>query len=102
MSRLHPDDHFDSPFSVLGLIPDATAEQVKARWRELASTHHPDKGGDAEQFHKYRLAYHAALARAEAPKVCMTCWGKKRIQRVHGFNTLMVVCPDCHGSGYRS
>jgi len=88
-------------FEVLGLGADATVDAIKARWRELAGIHHPDRGGDAEEFHKYRLAYHAALKIAEAPKVCMTCRGKKRVQRAYGFTSLMVSCPDCNGTGFR-
>lgn len=32
----------DDAFHVLGLEPDATIEEVRARYRELAKTHHPD------------------------------------------------------------
>jgi DnaJ-class molecular chaperone len=89
-------------FEVLGLGPDATETQVKEAWRVLAGKHHPDKGGDAAEFHKYRLAYNQALKDVATPKPCMTCWGKKRVQRASGFNTLMVRCPDCNGTGVRS
>lgn len=33
----------DDPYAVLDLGPDATAEEVKARWRALVSAHHPDR-----------------------------------------------------------
>jgi hypothetical protein len=47
-------------WEVLGLPEGATAEQVKARYRELALRHHPDRGGDPEQFHCVRSAYEEA------------------------------------------
>ena len=33
----------DQAFSVLGLKPDATPAQIRARWRKLAMQYHPDK-----------------------------------------------------------
>lgn len=44
----------------LGLGPTATLEDVKRRHRELVKTHHPDNGGDAEQFRRVNEAYEAA------------------------------------------
>ena len=35
-------DHYE----VLGVPPDASAAEIKARYRELAKTHHPDISGD--------------------------------------------------------
>ncbi len=32
-----------SPFTVLGLTPEATAAEIKQRWRALAFEHHPDR-----------------------------------------------------------
>jgi hypothetical protein len=47
-------------FAVLGLPPDATPEQVKRRYRELAKLHHPDHQGDEEQFKRVQRAYEEA------------------------------------------
>jgi hypothetical protein len=52
---------------VLGVGPDATVEEIKQAYRRLARQHHPDAGGDAEQFHRIQQAYevlqqHAAVA----------------------------------------
>jgi DnaJ like chaperone protein len=33
----------DDPFEVLGLKPDATSAEIKARYRKLARELHPDK-----------------------------------------------------------
>jgi curved DNA-binding protein CbpA len=46
-------------YEVLGLPPDAPAEAVKARYRELAKATHPDAGGGGgvEAFLAVRRAY---------------------------------------------
>lgn len=45
-------------YSTLYLTPDAPVAIVEAVWRALAKQHHPDKGGDAEEFKKFSTAYH--------------------------------------------
>jgi len=44
-------------YQTLGLSPDASHSDVKKAYRKLASKHHPDKGGDAEQFKRISEAY---------------------------------------------
>lgn len=34
-----------------------SADEIKKRWKDLCKEHHPDKGGDAEQFNKITQAY---------------------------------------------
>ena len=48
-------DHYE----VLGVPPDASAAQIKARYRELAKTHHPDISGDGsdQEMAKINEAY---------------------------------------------
>ena len=46
-----------TPYDVLGLTRDATADDVKKAYRKLAREHHPDKGGDPEKFKKVQEAY---------------------------------------------
>ncbi|WP_206108020.1 J domain-containing protein [Paludisphaera soli] len=46
---------------VLGLPRDASPEEVKRRHREPAKEHHPDRGGDPEEFRRFREAYEAAM-----------------------------------------
>ena len=36
------------PYQALDLSADATVEAVKAAYRRLARTHHPDRGGDTD------------------------------------------------------
>ncbi len=45
------------PYSVLGISRDAQDTDVKKAYRKLAMKHHPDKGGDPEQFKKIQGAY---------------------------------------------
>ena len=45
------------PFKVLGLKRSASDEDIKQKYRELILIHHPDKGGDHEEFLKVQQAY---------------------------------------------
>lgn len=42
---------------VLGLERNASNQQIKSRYRKLASENHPDRGGNNESFIKIRKAY---------------------------------------------
>lgn len=88
-----------NPFDVLGLSHDASPQEVKARWRELAAQHHPDKGGDAEDFHRYQTAYTEAFALASEPKPCANCGGSGKIGVARGFNVTKLMCQECGGTG---
>jgi hypothetical protein len=48
-------------WSVLGLARGSTVEQIRARYRDLAREHHPDRGGSAERFDEISKAATAAL-----------------------------------------
>lgn len=47
--------------TVLGLPPDATRQQIKRRYRELAKQHHPDRGGDEREMQRIIAAYHLLM-----------------------------------------
>lgn len=44
-------------YAALGVDRTATADQIKQAFRKLASTHHPDKGGDTKKFQEIQSAY---------------------------------------------
>lgn len=43
-------------YTVLGLSVNATIDQIRKAYRQLASKHHPDKGGDVTQMQKINKA----------------------------------------------
>jgi DnaJ-class molecular chaperone len=44
-------------YQTLGVSQNASDSDIKSAYRKLASKHHPDKGGDPEQFKKVQQAY---------------------------------------------
>jgi len=44
-------------YTVLGVSPEASQEEIKARYIELSLEHHSDKGGDGEEIKKITNAY---------------------------------------------
>eukprot|EP00440_Ansanella_granifera_P070133 gb/GFBE01076089.1/.p1 GENE.gb/GFBE01076089.1/~~gb/GFBE01076089.1/.p1 ORF type:complete len:258 (+),score=40.05 gb/GFBE01076089.1/:1-774(+) len=53
-----------NPWSILGLDPGASRDEIKRAFRERIRKAHPDAGGSAEQFKQVRDAYQAALQRS--------------------------------------
>lgn len=47
----------NDPWETLGVSRDADENTIKKAYRKLAMKHHPDKGGDPEQFKKIQSAY---------------------------------------------
>lgn len=45
---------------ILGVAPLARMLEITAAWKRLRSQCHPDRGGDADQFHLVNLAYEQA------------------------------------------
>ena len=46
-----------SPYEILGVSKNSTKEDIKKMYRKLAMKHHPDKGGNPEQFQEINNAY---------------------------------------------
>lgn len=44
-------------YKTLGVAQNATKEEIKKRYRELAHKYHPDKGGDEQKFKELNEAY---------------------------------------------
>ena len=47
----------DDYYNVLGIARNASKDEIKRAYKDLAKRHHPDKGGDAETFKKINEAY---------------------------------------------
>lgn len=47
----------DDPYEILGVSRDSSEDVIKKAYKKLAMKHHPDKGGDPEQFKKIQSAY---------------------------------------------
>lgn len=44
-------------YKTLGVLKNATPEEIKTGYRSQSKVHHPDKGGDTETFKQIALAY---------------------------------------------
>ena len=51
------DDTPINPREVLGVGPQASPEEIKAAFRQIALTTHPDRGGDPAAFMRAKAAY---------------------------------------------
>lgn len=49
-ARYYANSQRAEALAVLGLDEPASADEIQQRYRQLAMTHHPDRGGDGEQF----------------------------------------------------
>ena len=45
------------PWEILGVKRSSSTEDIRAAWRELARKHHPDAGGEAEDFKRIQWAF---------------------------------------------
>jgi curved DNA-binding protein CbpA len=48
---------YTSLYTLLGVAPDASLNEIKRAYRNKAKTTHPDKGGDAVAFHELQRAF---------------------------------------------
>jgi hypothetical protein len=51
----------EQPWRILGVSSNATKDEVRAAYRQLASDHHPDKGGDEQKMMIINAARDAML-----------------------------------------
>jgi DnaJ-class molecular chaperone len=87
-----------SALNDLGLPADATADDVRRRWRKLAREHHPDAGGNPATFTAYRRLYVAALDEIRA-RPCPDCRGAGTVAEAGGFCVAQLPCSRCRGTG---
>jgi hypothetical protein len=52
---------YDELLQVLDLTPPVTRDEIKTAYRDLAKLHHPDRGGDVDEFRRIESAYRAVL-----------------------------------------
>lgn len=52
-------------FDVLGVAPTATGQEIRVAYRNLATIHHPDTGGDNEYFVELTKAYNEGMQHAK-------------------------------------
>lgn len=52
---------------ILGVSRYATKAVLRSRWRALARLHHPDRGGDPENFKKAAEAYQVLMDTGNSP-----------------------------------
>ena len=66
-TQLTPDaDNKPSAWSVLGLVPGASPDELKQAYRKRVLETHPDQGGDAERFQEVQRAYDKLKLRLDA------------------------------------
>jgi len=90
------------PLGVLGLEHlEASPSRIKARYRELAKSAHPDApGGSAEAMAALSDAFRQALAQAIDAK-CFACAGTGKTTVAAGFSSVTLTCKTCHGARRR-
>lgn len=57
------------PYRTLGVTPSVSDVGLRERYLALARTHHPDKGGEAEQMRRINDAYERVLGLREQRRV---------------------------------
>lgn len=74
----------EDALKVLGLGPTATREQIKAAHRELSGKHHPDAGGNEDEFKKIQAAMER-LSEGFAFTIMLE-WAAKKRKRINKYN----------------
>jgi DnaJ-class molecular chaperone len=67
--------------------------KLKARWQQVATENHPDRGGDPTEFAKMREAYQFLKTYINEHSDCWMCDGTGKIG--------IYECVNCHGTGKR-
>ena len=104
-------------YEVLGVTRDASDEDIKKAYKKLAMVHHPDRGGDAEQFKKVSEAYEVLSDPVKRQELDVPPGFRAHPPRMHEFGitvsldevwlsavkhlrvTRKKTCPTCNGHG---
>jgi len=92
-----------NPYSVLGVLTDATTDQIHAAYLKLAKTKHPDKGGDSSEFATLEVAHRLLMNEQERAYYDRTgqIRGQQSIDKDAGklLQSLFKQLMDKHGAG---
>jgi DnaJ-class molecular chaperone len=101
-------------YKILGLSEGASTEEVKKAYKKLVLIHHPDKGGDPNEFRKITEAYeqiinppvpqqqqqqHVQVVNLSLAEVILGCPKVIKITRIISCNSCKSCCTMCNGSG---
>lgn len=70
-----------NPYAVLGVSRDATAEEIKAVYRQLARTFHPDVSQDPHAEEHFKAITHAFLLLSDARRRARWDAGQRDVAR---------------------
>lgn len=79
-----------TPYELLGVSPTASQDELRAAYRRACRLHHPDRGGDAAEFHRVQTAW-AAIQRGP----CTECGGTGTVKKRSGIFVTKAPCPTC-------
>ena len=97
-------------YATLGIPRDAGTDAIAKAWRQAASQHHPDKGGDVEKFRAARAAFECLMEResraahdaklagpqSSAPPITQRTYDEAL--KISGAFKGAAICPVCDGS----
>ena len=89
-------------FAFFGLDINASLNDIKEKYRQLAFGAHPDQGGDVAQFSKLNEHYRNCIEFARNVP-CELCKGTGRFTTVSAAMKLITIpCVQCEGTGRRN
>ena len=86
-----------NPCEQMGLGAEATPDEVRQKYKDLAWTLHPDRGGKSGEFQAWVQLFRKAMDFAHQPRTCKICNGVGRVQSKVSFAALP--CQLCGGKG---
>ena len=87
-------------YQILGVQPNASADEIKKAYRKLANKHHPDKGGDQAKFKDISVAYETLSDPQRKAEYDMQQQGGGRQFRFHSGNSGFEHFQDIFGAGF--